>query len=252
MPNPDDPLHTFRAWSLVHFIVIVAAVVIGLALAALRRRWRETPAAQRLDRTLAALTAAAWLITQLLSLFLADSPVASALPLHVSDLTTLAIPIALWTCARSLRAIVYYWGLTLGSLAFVLPDLGDGPAQLGFWVFWLPHIIITGAVLYELVGRDYRPRWRDLGFATVASLAYSALIIPFNAATGFGYGYLGPDQPNQPPAIAYFGTWPVRCILIFLTGVASMALLTLPWLFSTGRAAARERSFPAAHKTVGE
>jgi hypothetical integral membrane protein (TIGR02206 family) len=238
MPNPDDPLHTFRAWSLVHCSVIAAAVVIGLALAALRRRWRDKPAAQRLDRTLAALTAAAWLITQLLSFSLADSPVATALPLHVSDLTTLAIPIALWTCARPLRAIVYYWGLTLGSLAFVLPDLGEGPAQLGFWVFWLPHVIILGAVLYELVGRDYRPRWRDLGFAALASLAYAMLIIPFNAATGFGYGYLGPDHANQPPAVAYFGTWPLRCLFIILTGVAGMALLTLPWRFSTRRRAA--------------
>jgi hypothetical protein len=61
------------------------------------------------------------------------------------------------------------------------------------------------------------------------------LIIPFNAATGFCYGYIGPDHANQPPAIAYFGPWPLRCVFLILTGLAGMALLTLPWQFSTRR-----------------
>ncbi len=232
MPTPDDPLQTFRAWSLWHWCVIAAAALIGVALSQLRRRWRDKPSARHLDRALATITAAAWLITQSPQFWTADAPAATALPLHVSDLTALAVPLALWTSARPLRTIVYYWGLALCSLAFLLPDLHDGPARLDFWLFWLPHVIILGAVIYEVLGRDYRPRWRDWRFAAMISVIYALLIVPFDALTGYGYGYLGPDRAAQPAAVAYFGRWPLRCTFIVLTGVVGMALLTLPWLVS--------------------
>ena len=230
MPTPDDPLATFRPWSLAHWAAIVAAMGLAALLASLRRLSRKRPAeAGRLDARLAAFAALTWLATQLLQARTGAFDARNALPLHVSDLTALAVPLALWTCWRWVRCVVYYWGLALASLAFVLPDLRDGPGRLGYWLFWVAHAVILLGVAYETIGRGYRPGWRDFRLAVGVSMAYATVMIPFNAATGYTYGYLGPPHAAEPAALAFFGPWPLRVVPIILAGVAAMALLTVPW-----------------------
>ena len=229
-------LDTFRPWSTAHWLVFVATALLSAGLAAVRRRWRTTePAGRTLDLALALVAALIWVAVQLLQWTREEFSAATALPLHVSDLTCLAVPLALTTRWRWARALVYYWGLALGSLAFVLPDLRDGPARLGFWLFWLTHVVITAGVVYDVAGRGYRPNWGDFARAAACAVAYAAAIVPFNAATGHGYGYLGPDQPGQPPVLAHFGPWPLRVLPVVSAGLAGMALLTLPWEWERSR-----------------
>jgi hypothetical integral membrane protein (TIGR02206 family) len=231
-----DALRTFAPWSASHWAAIAAAVGVAAALSATRRGLRDTPdAGRRLDRGFALLAAVAWAATQALQLALDGFPSGTSLPLHVSDLTALAVPLALWTCRRWLRAVVYYWGLTLASLAFLLPDLHDGPARLGYWLFWGAHVIILAAVPYDVVGRGFHPGWRDFRSAAYTSLLYAALIIPFNVAAGQSYGYLGPPRGGEPAVLRYFGPWPLRVLPVVGCGLAGMALLTLPWEVSRRR-----------------
>ena len=232
MPTPGDPLATFRPWSLAHWAAIVVALFVAALLATLRRRWRyRSGAASRLDALLAGFAALSWLTTQLLQAWGGGFDARNALPLHVSDLTALAVPAALWTGWRWARCVVYYWGLALASLAFVLPDLRDGPGRLGYWLFWLAHAVILIGVSYETVGRGYRPGWRDFTRAAAVSMLYALLIVPFNAATGYTYGYLGPPHAAEPAALHLFGPWPLRVLPIILAGLTAMALLTVPWMF---------------------
>lgn len=226
---PTESLHTFTAWSLTHWLVIGATASLCVGLAWWRRRNDEARGA-RLDQGLAIAVMVLWIIVQVAQWVDDDVPVWTVLPLHVSDLTCLAVPLALWMRSQWARALVYYWGLTLGSLAYLIPDLRDGPLRAGFWFFWGMHAAITVGVFYDLFGRRYRPGWRDYGWAVVLSIAYAAVMVPFNAATGYSYGYLGPDRPEQPAVLPYFGAWPWRTVPIVLTGLAGMALLTLPWL----------------------
>jgi hypothetical integral membrane protein (TIGR02206 family) len=225
------PTTTFARWSPSHWGAIVATLIAAAALSSLRRRVRDdTRAARRLDLGFAAVAAVIWVATQVLQACLDEFPMTTALPLHVSDLTGLAIPIALARGDRWSRAIVYYWGLVLATpLAFLIPDLRAGPARLGYWLFWLPHLLIVTAAVYDLFGRGYRPAWPDLRRAAAASIVYALLMVPFDAATGFSYGYLGPAHPGEPAALKLFGPWPWRTIAIVATGIAAMALLTLPW-----------------------
>jgi hypothetical integral membrane protein (TIGR02206 family) len=229
------PLQTFHPWSASHWGAILGTLICCAMLAGLRRRWRGRPAARRLDMTLATSAAVIWFTTQLLQAASDEFPARTALPLHVSDLTSLAVPVALVTCWRWARCVVYFWGLALGSLAFFLPDLRAGPAKLGFWLFWVAHLVIMLGVVYETVGRDFWPGWRDFGRACRVSLLYAALIVPFNAATGYGYGYLGPEHPGEPAILRHFGNWPFRVVPIVLAGLAGMALLTVPWQFRLRR-----------------
>jgi hypothetical integral membrane protein (TIGR02206 family) len=230
MPDPTDSLATFHAWSAVHWAVIGATIVISVSSAFWRRSWDHRSAAARtLDRSLAVLTFIIWIAIQVLQLVRDDFSAGTALPLHVSDLTLLAVPIALWSSSRWASAVVYCWGLSLGSLAFLIPDLRDGPAKLGFWLFWSGHVVITAAIVYEIVGRRFRPSWADFRRAATLALVYAILIVPFNAVTGHSYGYLGPDQPNQPAVLRAFGPWPRRVTPVFLTGVIAMSLVVAPW-----------------------
>ena len=225
---------TFRPWSGAHWLVIVATAVLAVVLSALRRR-TGSERGQRLDRGLAIVAAALWLVINTWQISSDAFSPATALPLHVSDLTMLVIPIALWTCWRWSRAVVYYWGLALGSLAFITPDLRDGPSRAGFWLFWSGHVLMMVAIAYDLWGRGYRPGWRDWRTAALISIAYAAAILPINAMTRYSYGYLGPDQPGQPALLSLFGPWPERVVPIVLTGLAAMALLTLPWTLAARR-----------------
>jgi hypothetical integral membrane protein (TIGR02206 family) len=218
------PLDTFHAWSLTHWVVIFGCIIVSITLAAMRRK-----VGRPLDLVLAPLTAVSWLVIQLVQATSERFSLNTSLPLHVSDLTLLIVPIALWTQRRWTRAILYYWGLALGSLAFLIPDLHDGPAHIGFWFFWIGHTIIIAAVVYDLFGRDYRPTWGDFAIAALASTIYAAVIVPFNAITHLSYGYLGPDQAAQPAILHHFGPWPLRVVPLVLTGLFAMAALTLPW-----------------------
>src|SRR5688572_22741397 len=113
-----DRWQTFRAGSASHWAVIVAVAIVAATMAAIRRRQRGRPAGAgtTLDRAFAVVAAAAWLLINARQLFGAGFNPGTALPLHVSDLTELAVPLALWFSWRWARAIVYYWGLGLGSL----------------------------------------------------------------------------------------------------------------------------------------
>ena len=69
-------------------------------------------------------------------------------------------------------------------------------------------------------------------------LVYVAVILPFNAWTGYSYGYLGPDQPQQPSLLSRFGPWPLRVIPLLLVTHCVMAMLVVPWMVA-GRKEAR-------------
>ena len=227
MPSPLPD--TFTPWSLAHWLVIVVTALLAILLSLLRRRLRDGGVARKLDVAFAILAAAAFVTINVWQLVSGEFTWNTALPLHVTDVTMLCVPIALWTSRRVPRAIVYYWGLALGTFAFAIPDLHAGPARIGFWIFWTSHAVMMIAIAYELLGRGYRPGWRDFRIAAMASIAYAAMIVPFNWSTGYSYGYLGPDQPGQPALLSRFGRWPARVAPILVAGIALMALLTLPW-----------------------
>jgi hypothetical integral membrane protein (TIGR02206 family) len=224
-------VNTFTRWSPSHWGAIVVTLTVAAAMAAARRRLRDNPpAGRRLDLAFATVAAVTWVATQILQATLDEFPATTALPLHVSDLTALAVPIALLAQDRWSRAIVYFWGLALATpLAFLMPDLGAGPARLGYWLFWLPHLLIFTTAVYDIVARGYRPGWPDYRRAAIVSIVYSLLIVPVNAVTGFFYGYLGPPHAGEPAALAIFGPWPWRALTIVLTGLLAMALIALPW-----------------------
>jgi hypothetical integral membrane protein (TIGR02206 family) len=238
---------TFRPFSLTHALVLLALAALTTALIVRRRRLRDSLAATRFDRRLGVIATFLWLFIQLVQFLPRYYDRASSLPLHVCDFSIIAVPLALLTGWRPARAIAYFWGIGLSTQGLITPDLRFGPATLPFWLFWATHFVIVGGGIYEVAARGFRPAWKDYGVAAAAALAYAAVILPFDIATGLNYGYIGRAAPDQPSLVDALGPWPRRVpIMMGLAGIV-MLLLLLPW--EVGRLIARRP--PARRAAAG-
>jgi hypothetical integral membrane protein (TIGR02206 family) len=241
-------LDTFRPFSPTHALVNVTFVAVAALFVRLRRRRGDGPAGRRLDAWLAGVTgviaAGAVLWPMMPWHFKGDW----SWPLHVCDVTVMAVPFALVSGRRWLRAIVYCWGLGLSTQSFVTPDLLDGPARVGFWMFWGAHFAIVGTAIYDVAARGFRPAWRDAVFTAGVGIAYIAALFALDAATGWNYGFVGPSAPGQPTLVDALGPWPLRALWVALLGVAAIFIAVAPWEIAR---ALRQRGAIAATTAVG-
>ena len=223
----DRPV-TFRPFSLTHLAVVVVFVGLCVMLVTLGRRWGGSKAGTRLDQALAAIGLVVWVIINGWWLLPRNFGWAWSLPLHVCDITCLIAPLVLLWPARWMRAILYFWGIGLSVQGFIQPDLRDGPARMGFWLFWANHYVVVGYAIYDLA-RGYRPGWRDFSIAVAATVVYLGVVLPIDIVWGVNYGYVGPVKPLQPTLIDRLGPWPRRVFALVGLGWAVMALMVLPW-----------------------
>jgi hypothetical integral membrane protein (TIGR02206 family) len=159
---------------------------------------------------------------------------AISLPLQVCDLAGWVAALALTFRTRWLRTALYYFGIGLCTQAFFTPTVTDGPALPRFWLFWITHTQIAGSALYDFIVLGYRPTWRDYLVNSGLLLAYGAIVIPLDIATGWNYGYVGPTQPERPTVIQSLGPWPLRLVWIWMIAQTAFAVLTvigrvIPW-----------------------
>ena len=222
-------MDTFRLFSATHALVVVGFAAVVTSLVVLRRRARDERRAAAVDRTVATAAVVVAVLVNGWPLLPRHCRIDWSLPLHVCDLTVLCVPFAVATARRLPRTMVHFWGIGLSTQGFVTPDLQDGPAKMGFWMFWLSHYAVVGGALYDLFGRGYRPRWRDYFVAFAASLLYVAVILPFDILFSVNYGYIGPAAPGQPSIVDALGPWPLRVPIIVGLSLAGMALLMVPW-----------------------
>ena len=201
-------------------------------------RWRGTPRQRILEVSIAIAAILGWIAANGYSAVV-STRLAARIPLHITDILGLVAPAAmLWPGARPLRALLYYWGIGLGTLAFLTPDLGKGPADPGFWLFFAGHLVITASAVYDLVVRRFRPTWGDFAVAVILGLCYVACAVTLNVLLDANYGYLGRRVPGQPTLIDLMPPWPWRIGVMVLLGIAAMAALTWPWNLTRSRPAA--------------
>ena len=233
-------MQRFEPFSPTHGAVLVCFAALTTWLVVLRRRWRErdTPRALGLDRLLAVLAFVVYLAVNTWPLLPGNFDWGWSLPIHVCDLATLCVPFALATRHRPVRALLYFWGLGLSTQGFITPDLQDGPAKVGFWMFWLAHYSVVGGAVYDLAGRGYRPTWKDYRTSLVAGLVYVVLVLALDVRLGVNYGYVGPSKPGQPSIVDALGPWPWRVGVMIVLGAAVTALLMVPWEVARRRSAA--------------
>ena len=210
-------------------VLIAAPAMLGRGLRKDREIW--------LRRTLAAVAVAYWLAYNIWWNWLGLDP-RTGLPLHICDFNGLIAPLALVTSWRWARATLYFWTAALTLQAFVQPTLAAGPASPVFWAFWTAHTIIAASAVYDIAVLGFRPNWRDLGRALIATAVYGALVLPVDLWLGADYGFIGnpPANIKIPPFVAALGPWPLRAIILAALVPFGFVAVLLPWRIGNRRA----------------
>jgi hypothetical integral membrane protein (TIGR02206 family) len=223
---------SFEPFSALHAIVLIVFIACCAASIAHGRTKRDVAPSdlRRRERQFAWINLCLWIAVQIFTLLPRNFVAGSALPLHVCDLASPIVTVAmLRPDLRIARTMLYYWGIGLCTQAFINPDLKEGPADLRFWAFWLPHAAMVGAAVYDVGVRRFRPGWDDLRIAVVLTLIYFLIVFTIDAIFDCNYGYVGRSRPGRPTAIDAFGPWPARVGVIMAIGALVFVLITLPF-----------------------
>lgn len=233
-------MDTFVQGSPLHGICLLACLfaAVGVGLLAWRHRGKE-PAERRLRLAIVLGCLGSWLLAN--GFVLADGSFAwsSSLPLHFCHLASLLGAHAVATRHRLSQSLMYFWTFSLCLWAFLTPSLYVGPASLWFWIFWAYHLFIPAATVWILVADRFRPDWRDWRRSVAATLLFAGALALLDAATGWNYGFVGPDVPSQRNLLEFLGPYPLRLAWMALIGTGLFALCLLPWLGSRQKGPSR-------------
>ena len=225
----------FEVYSLVHGLIVLACFVSIVTAVLLGVRWaRKAPEREvRLRRAWCVFVVAFQVFVTIWWLLPGNLDLKTSLPLHLCDLVVWLVPFALLGQMRLTQSLLYFCGLALSSIAFASPILEAGPTRLEFWLFWIGHTQIVGSALYLLVVRGFRPESHDFEAALIATLVYSALIVPLNLALEANYGMLG----RASGAASQFGPWPERIFVLLALETLMYVLFWVPWALARLRPA---------------
>ena len=233
-PGPGLPAWaaTFDAFSLLHALTASLLVFAMLAAIILGRKWRGTER-EKILRAHWAWFTILWQTGAIVWWLLPSNfDLGVSLPLQLCDLAVWIAPFALLTQNRTLRALLFFWGLGLSTQAFVSPIVDGGPGTVEFWLFWIGHTQIIGSAAYDTAVLGFRPKARDFIIVSGISIATTIAMLGFNMATGTNYWYVGNSSPDKPTIVDLLGPWPLRVVWMMLLGLGVMAAL---WgLFAAG------------------
>jgi len=216
-----------------HNTALIATAIACAVFMWLGRRLRDRPAAIGVGRALAIVLLAAQLADPFISAHYGRLDLQNGLPLELCDASGLAVMFALWTRRQAAFELAYFWGLSGGLMALLMPDMPSGIPMLELSRFFFMHAGILAGIFYLGPGLGMRPRphseWKVFGW----TLLYAAAIGAINQMLGANYMYLCRTPPDTP--LDWFGPWPW-----FLFGAAAMTIamylaLALPYRFSRNR-----------------
>jgi len=157
-----------------------------------------------------------------------------ALPLHICTFSNLLCAIMLWGRSYRVFEVQYFWGFAGVIQALLTPDIGRfGFPHFVFIIFFTSHGIILAAVTFMLVAERYRPHWRSIVRATVATLAFLAGVGIVNWLTGGNYMFVG-YKPAFPSLIDLLGPWPWYILPMIAIGVVAFVIVYLPFAIADG------------------
>ncbi len=210
-------------------IIVAVFTAVWVGIIGLGLRWRGTDKLFRLERGFGAFCLIQWLVFHGWWLLPANFSVSRSLPIHLCDIVTLIMAIALLWRKRVLVSLLYFWGIGFSLQGICTPDLQFGLLSPWFWLFWFHHATIVGTASYMVVVHHFYPMRKDFRWAVKAGLLYVACVFPIDAIFGFNYGYLGRSTPSQPSLIDWLGPWPWRVGGIIVLAWIGMMLLLAPW-----------------------
>lgn len=213
-----------------HRIVLLLLILGAICAVLLGRKLKKSKNLKlenKLNRCFAIAVLVVQLPLQIYSMLPQHWSLANSLPFQLCDLAWMATIYALWTQKKWAYSLVYYWGLTLTSQAFLTPILQFDFPHLQFTMFWLAHAFVVLAAIYLTWGLGNRPRWKDFKFAYLFTLSWMAFVFVFNLVFDTNYLYLN-DKPLGTIMDA-FGPWPIYILVEMAIIAIVWSAMTYPW-----------------------
>ena len=157
-----------------------------------------------------------------------DIGLAFLLPLHLCDISMIALFIALLWHKQLAFEIAYFFGVGGVAMALLTPNLILGFPSFLFVRFFISHGLILIGVTFLFVGYKMRPRRGALLRMLVVGHLYFVGAALVNRALGTNYGYLA-HKPDSATALDWMGPWPFYLIVIWIIGVAMLVVMAVPW-----------------------
>ncbi len=163
-----------------------------------------------------------------------------SLPLHMCRLGVWIAAWSLWTLDPRARSLTLFWGIGLSMQVLFTPFLTDGYGSMSFWIYWINHLQIVGVAIYDISVLGYRPKARDLRYASIAGVVFAITVFALNAILGTNYSYLGRGTHSSASIIDQLGPYPYRAIWI---SIGSLLIFCILYLLSRAMLALRVRVF---------
>jgi hypothetical integral membrane protein (TIGR02206 family) len=234
----------FRAFTTFHSVVLAVCVGSFIAFCMIGKRLLRKDSLNNTDneRTFRWLLAWSIILAQAFFFIRRLTPehwdIQDSLPMHMCRWTVWIAAWAMFTLNPRMRALLLFWGLGLSTQAFFSPMITYGLEDWGFWIYWINHLQIVGAGIYDIVVLGYRPKRKDLYFAMLAGLAYAFLTIGLNFVLGTNYSYLGNGDHSATSVVDQLGPYPQRLIWMML---GSELIFVIIYLFVVGMKYIRTR-----------
>jgi hypothetical integral membrane protein (TIGR02206 family) len=218
----------FHTWNLAHIFTLLLCLAAATGLVILGGRLSREQDRRRLRLFVGWGCLVVWALNTIYWAMPVRFALDASLPIHFCNVANIFGALAILRGLRLFQGVIYFWGC-LYIWAFLTPTVGMGPAQLGYWVFWIYHLFILFAFVHLLFLDRFRPSWRDLLHSSAFTLLYLTLLIVTDALTGWNYGFLGKSNPGSPTPVDLLGPYPLRIVWMILCGALLFLLFWLPF-----------------------
>jgi hypothetical integral membrane protein (TIGR02206 family) len=222
----DQPFVLFGAS---HVSALGAIFVTSLVLVAIARKWGDPKLAATIRWGLAAVLLASWALWFALLYKRGWLSVATILPMHLCDWTTIVVTITLIRPNQRTYELAYFWALGGTLQALLTPDLPMDFPDLRFLIFFVLHGGVIASVLFLTLGLRMRPLPSSIPRVVTWSFVYLTAAIAVNALFGTNFGYLA-AKPARPSLLDFLAPWPYYIGEMMLLGGGFIILFYSPFL----------------------
>ena len=210
-----------------HLVPVALWLVATVALTGRARRY-DAPTRARAGKALAVVLLGYYAIESLVRLAVLHMRVADVLPLEMCSALFFTDAFALWTGHRTTLDMMWLWTMSCVAHAYITPTPRAPYPSLHYFQYFAAHGLLLFTAIYATVGLGRVPVRGSLRRASLALVAFVALIAVVDAATGENYLYLRAKPPSPTLADA-FGPWPQYVLVGVVVALASFAVWSVPW-----------------------
>ena len=152
----------------------------------------------------------------------------NSLPLHLCDLVSVILAVALVTHRQRWAELGYLWGLAGTLQGLITPAVKFDWHSPEYYAFFLQHGGVQAAALGLVMGAGLKPQPGAFRRVMLWSWAYMAVAFAFNVALDTNYGYMN-GKPEVASLLDHLGPWPWYLLSLQAVAFVFFGLLLLPF-----------------------